>query len=94
MNTHRQKSLLERTQLKCALVETYNVVKAYRASLDATTDATERHWLQEGLRKALGRAWEHKLRLDTIHEQFREAGRSDRPLSPATKASNTLGFSG
>lgn len=73
MNTQQQMSPLERTQLKCALVETHHVVKAYRASLDATTDETEKRWLQEGLRKALGRAWEQKLRLDAIHEQYRKA---------------------
>ncbi len=73
MSTQHQLSTLERTRLRCALVESHKVVKAYRASLAVTTDETEKRWLQDGLRNALGRAWEHKLSLDAIHELDRMA---------------------
>ena len=67
-------SRAERKQLKCALVASHKVAKAYRKTLSVgSLTEREKQWLNDGLRKTLGRTYDYKRQLDTLQKTIRRA---------------------
>jgi hypothetical protein len=74
MRSQLQLSAVERKRLKCALVASYNVVKAYQKTLSVgSLSDREREWLDVGLRKTLARTYEYKRQLDAVHQPIQRA---------------------
>ena len=74
MHSEHQLSRAERKQLKCALVASYNVAKAYRKTLSVgSLTQRERQWLNDGLRKTLARTYDYKRQLDMLQETIKRA---------------------